>query len=653
MIRRLTLCFLLALLSIAPARAQPVAAAPFKAVSPAEDFVRLPKLRSPAFAPNGARFAAVQEIDGRMNLVVVDPKQRKSTRVTNFTTVDVSTYRWISDKRLVISVYDAKKGLTEQRGGGLFALNADGSEAKELSPTGANCQARGQICRQTRYFQRIAGQDDDILVLANDRDLATEDVYRMNTRTGRKTLLTTDNPGKVSAWVVDNALVPRAAWSSDADKLEEAFWYRDSADAKWRRLASFKAFERNFRPVAFDADGTLMVASNLDSDRYVLHALDLKTSKPGEVLVDHPKADVGGDVIRRLRDGVVLGVRIEADKPEMVWFDEASAKAQALIDVSLPGRSNQLTPLDGGRILVLSSSDRDAGTYYMFDPVQRTLEEMLRPLDWLKPEAMSGVTVLRYKARDGLEVPAYLTLPAGREAKALPLVAWIHGGPQERDRWGFDIEAQFLASRGYAVLQPNFRGSTGFGRKHMTAGYKQWGQAMQDDITDGIRHLVEQGVVDPKRVCLGGASYGGYATLMGLVKDPSAYRCGLALVAVSDLIWMHELAYSDFQSVKPDAANSFLSLTMGDAKADRTMLETFSPRRHAATVQAPVFFAHGADDLRVPIRHAEGMRDGLKAAGKVHEWLVFSGEGHGILKPENRLELFKRMEAFLRQHNPP
>jgi dipeptidyl aminopeptidase/acylaminoacyl peptidase len=652
-IRCLFLCLLLSFLGLDVVQAQPDAPAAFKAVLAAEDFVRLPKLRSPAFAPNGERFAAVQEIDGRMNLVVVDPKLRKSTRVTSFTSVDVSTYRWISDKRLVFSVYDAKKGLTEQRGGGLFALNADGSEAKELSPTGADCQARGQICRQTRYFQRIAGQDDDILVLANDRDLSTEDLYRMNTRTGRKTLLTTDNPGKVSLWVVDNALVPRAAWSSDADKLEESFWYRESADAKWRKLASFKAFERNFRPVAFDANGTLMVASNVNSDRYVLHALDLRTGKPGEVLVDHPLADVDGDVVRRLRDGVVLGVRIDADKPEMVWFDEASAKVQAQIDVSLPGRSNQLTPLDGGRILVLSSSDRDDATYYLFDPVKRTLEEMLRPMDWLKPEAMSGVTALRYKARDGLEIPAYLTLPAGREAKGLPLVAWIHGGPQQRDYWSFDPETQFLASRGYAVLQPNFRGSTGFGRKHMTAGYRQWGQAMQDDITDGIRHLVEQGIVDPKRVCIGGASYGGYATLMGLVKDPAVYRCGLAIVAVSDLIWMHDLAYSDFQSAKPDAADSFLSLTMGDAKADRAMLEAVSPRRHAAKVQAPVFFAHGADDRRVPIRHAEGMRDGLKAAGKTYEWLTFSGEGHGIQKPEHRLEYFRRMEAFLRQHNPP
>jgi dipeptidyl aminopeptidase/acylaminoacyl peptidase len=652
-IRSLRLALLLGVFACANAVAQSTAPGATKTLVPVEDFARRPTLLDPAFAPNGERFAAIQQLDGRMNVVVVDPKARKSTRVTNFTSVDVAAYGWISSKRLIFSVYDAKKGNTEQRGGGLFAVNFDGSEAKELSPTAADCEARGQICRQTRFFRRVAGHEEDILVVANDRDLATDDLYRLNTRTGRKTLLTSDNPGNVRSWVVDNALVPRAAWSSDRDKLENTFWYRESANAKWRKVATFNTFEPNFYPIAFEPDGTLLIASNVESDRYALHVFDVANGKPGEKIVGHPLADVSGGLVQRLRDGAVLGVRIEADKPEVAWFDQAAARTQKTIDTSLPGKSNQMSFLDDGRVLVESVSDRDPGTFYLFDPNKRTLEEVLRPFDWLKPEAMSTVTVQRYKARDGLEIPAYLTLPAGREAKNLPLVAWIHGGPQSRDTWGFDSEPQFFASRGYAVLQLNFRGSTGFGRKHMVAGYRQWGQAMQDDITDGIRHLVAQGIVDPKRVCIGGGSYGGYATLMGLAKDPLQYRCGLAVVAVTDLVWMHDLAYSDFQSIHSDSADAFLKLTMGDRTADRAMLETYSPRLQATKIQAPVFFAQGADDRRVPIKHGEGMRDSLKAAGKPYEWLVFSGEGHGFLKPENRVEYYKRMESFLRQHNPP
>jgi dipeptidyl aminopeptidase/acylaminoacyl peptidase len=642
-----------ALFALLCATAVAQAPSPFKPTIPAEDFARLPKLRSPAFSPDGERFAAVQDVDGRMNLVAADMKARKLTRVTNFTTLDVARYRWISSKRLVFSVYDAKKGLTEQRGGGLFAVNFDGSDPKELSPTTGDCEARGQICRETRFFRRIAGQDEEILAEANDRDLATMDLYRLNTRTGRKTLLTDENPGKVSSWMVDKDLVPRAAWSVDDKKLEGTFWYRDDANSKWRKVATFGEFAPQFRPVAFDADGALYVVSNLDDDRYALYVFDPKTNRPGEKVAQHPLADIDDGLIQRVRDGAVVGLAIDADKPEFAWFDADYARAQKLVDASLTGRSNRLVPLDNGKFVVESTSDRDPGTYYLLDPAQRTLEELLRTLDWLKPEALSAVSILRYKARDGLEIPAYLTLPNGREAKKLPLLAWIHGGPWARDEWRYDPEVQFLASRGYAVLQPNFRGSTGYGRKHTQASFKQWGQSMQDDITDGIRHLVAQGIVDPGRVCIGGGSYGGYATLMGLVKDPAEYRCGISVVGVSDLIWMQELGYSDFNSYSPDSADAFLAITMGDPKTDRAMLEQYSPRRHADKVQAPVLFVHGADDKRVPIKHAEGMRDALKAAGKPYEWVVYSGEGHGFLKPENRLDYYRRMEAFLARHNPP
>jgi dipeptidyl aminopeptidase/acylaminoacyl peptidase len=638
---------------LAPSQAWAADAEPFKATIPIEDFARLPKLRSVSFSPDGARFAAVQDVGGRMNLVAADLKSRKLTRVTNFGSVDVSGYRWIGNERVVFSVYDGKKGLAEQRGGGLFAVNWDGSEPKELSPTANDCQARNQICRQTRFLRRIAGQNDDIIALANERDLETQDVYRLNTKTGRKSLLTPDNPGKVTAWFLDKSLVPRAAWSSDGKTLENTFWYRDSASLAWRKVATFNEFAPQFRPVGFGDDGALYVVSNLEHDKLALYAFDPATGKPAEKIAQHPLVDIEGDLIQSVANNALIGLRVDADKPEVVWFDELYARAQKLADTGLPAKVNRLTPLDDGKVLVHSSSDRDPGTFYLLDPAKRTLEELLRPTDWLKPESMSAMSVLRYKARDGLEIPAYLTLPQGREAKKLPLVAWIHGGPWGRDEWGFDDEAQFFASRGYAVLQPNFRGSTGFGRKHFSASFKQWGQSMQDDITDGIRSLVEQGIVDAARVCIGGGSYGGYATMMGLVKDPHQYRCGINVVGVTDLIWMHELGYSDFNSYNPDSAEAFLSVAMGDLKDDRALLEQYSPRRHAERITAPVLFVHGAEDRRVPIKHAEGMRDALKSAGKPFEWVVYSGEGHGFMKPENRLDYFKRMEAFLYQHNPP
>lgn len=627
---------------------------PFKPTTSAEDFARQPKLRSPAFSPDGQRFAAVQEVDGRMNLVAADMKARKLTRVTSFTTVDVSGYRWISNSRIVFSTYDAKKGLTEQqRGGGLFAVNHDGSEPRELAATSRGCQVSAQTCRPVEFFSRIAGSEDEILAIINERDGAVPDLYRLNTRTGRKTLLTEENPGKVRRWVVDKDLVPRAAWSVDDKKLEGTFWYRDDAAAKWRKVASYGEFEPRMQPVAFDVDGALFVIANLDSDKDTLHVFDAKANRPGEKVAQHPLVDIGDSLVMRTADRAIVGMVIDADQPEYAWFDADLAKAQKLADASLPGKSNRLIPLDNGKIVVASTSDRDPGTYYLLDPKSRTLEELLRTIDWLKPEQLATTRVVRYKARDGLEIPAYLSLPPGRPAKGLPLVAWIHGGPWARDDWGYDPDVQFLASRGYAVLQPNFRGSTGFGRKHLSSSFKQWGQTMQDDITDGVRHLVAQGIVDEKRVCIGGASYGGYATLMGLVKDPKQYRCGISVVGVSDLVWMQELGYSDFNAYNPDSADAYFSVTMGDLTKDRAMLEQYSPRRHADRIEAPVLFVHGADDRRVPIKHAEGMRDALKAAGKPYEWVVYSGEGHGFMKPENRLDYYRRMEDFLGRHNPP
>lgn len=627
---------------------------PAKPLIPVEDFARQPPLQSITFSPDGKLFAARQEVNGRLNISVGDLKTRKLIRVTNLTTLDVQSYQWISSTRLVFSLYDAKKGLAEQHAGGLFALNWDGSESKEISPTYETCEAKGLVtCRQTHFLRRIAGSSDEILATANDRSETTEDVYRLNTRTGRKTLLTSDNPGKVQSWFLDKDSVPRAALSVDGKKLGETFWYRDSATTPWRKISSVEGITaKRVKPAAFDADGALFVYSNLNSDKYQLHVLDPVKGVPGELVADSPLVDLDTATPRvRLGTHNVLGFHVDSDKPEMLWLDEKLAKLQSLLDASLTkGNQNDITVLDDERVLVWSWSDRDPGSYYLYDPQAKQLQELMRPRDWLKPEQMAATQVVRYKARDGLEIPSYLTLPEGKAPVKLPLVAWIHGGPWVRDEWGFSPDVQFLASRGYAVFQPNYRGSTGFGMKHLESSFKKYGQSMQDDITDGIKHLVAKGIVDPDRVCIGGGSYGGYATMMGLVKDPDFYRCGINEAGVTDLIWAQELGYTDFNRGNPDAAEAWYKVTMGDVKADRAMLEQFSPRLHADKIKAPVLIVHGAGDQRVPIQHAEGMRSAMKAAGKEPEWVVYPEEAHGFLKPENRIDRYKKIEAFLRKH---
>ena len=351
------------------------------------------------------------------------------------------------------------------------------------------------------------------------------------------------------------------------------------------------------------------------------------------------------------KSGDLIGVRVYSDKPETFWFDAKRAQLQKTMDVSLPAENvNSIRPLTDTLAVVTTYSSRDPGATYLFDASKGQLKEVYRPRPWIKPEQMSETKPIRYAARDGLSIPAYLTLPTGKEAKKLPLIAWIHGGPQARDHWGWEREAQFFANRGYAVLQPNYRGSTGYGFAHQARGYKQWGQAMQDDITDGIKKLIADGVVDASRVCIGGGSYGGYATMAGLVKEPEMFKCGINVVGVTDLVWMHDIGYSDFQTFDPKGSDLFLDTAMGSLSNDRAMLEANSPRRHAERIKAPVLFVHGTNDQRVPIKHAEGMRDAMKAAGKPYEWLEFAEEGHGWRKEENWVTYLKAMEKFLARH---
>ena len=657
-----TSLFRIAALALSAALLAPAAWAQGKI--PVEDFARRPKLDRLAFSPDGKQFAALQEVNGRMNLVVVDLASGSTRNITRFEASDVTGYRWISDKRLIFSLIDYKAGLADQRGGGLLAVDADGRDGKTLSLTGKECEDAIRRCRYTAFQARIPGSADEIIATSNERVDDSPDLIRLDTRSGKRTLLTAANPGHVVQWALDHSLVPRAALSNDGRALESAFWYRDDAVSAWRKIRTFKSFELRFEPLGFAPDGTLYVASNLESgDKMAIHKFDPKTGLPGERIARHADVDLGlvedprnpgppsSPLIFDPQTAELIGLQIDGDKPETVWLDEKRARLQATIDRSLPaGNVNTVRPLPDNKAVIFSRSGSDPGTYYLFDQDKRELRELVRPRSWIKPEQMGRVEPIRYKARDGLEIPAYLTLPAGRAPKSLPLVVWVHGGPWARDEYRWDPDVQFFASRGYAVLQPNYRGSTGFGHKHFVASLKQLGQSMQDDVTDGVRKLIADGTVDAARICIGGGSYGGYATMMGLVREPSMFKCGIDVVGVVDLKWWLDLGYTDYNLWDAAGSEAYLKRTVGDPVADVAMMEANSPRLQADKVKAPVLIIHGGGDVRVPIAHGEAMRDALKAKGKEVEWLVFPDEGHGFMKESSRAEYYRRMEGFLAKY---
>jgi dipeptidyl aminopeptidase/acylaminoacyl peptidase len=301
------------------------------------------------------------------------------------------------------------------------------------------------------------------------------------------------------------------------------------------------------------------------------------------------------------------------------------------------------------RALVAAHSDISPVTFYLLDTEKPELQKFASSRPWIKPSAMSERKFVRYKARDGLEIPAYLTIPRQTSGKNLPLVVEIHGGPWiAKQSWGFDEHAQFFASRGYAVLQPDFRGTKGYGRRHYEASFGQWGFSMQDDITDGVEWLVSRGIADRNRICLFGGSYGGYATLWGLMKTPDLYRCGVAYIALTDIALY--FSFNRWDMGRAIWSEYGARTLIGDPDRDREKFRSVSPAYHAERLKAPVLLAYGGVDQRVPLANGWAIRKALDRHSKKYEWIVYDDEGHGFQDEKNRFDFYRRVEAFLKQH---
>jgi dipeptidyl aminopeptidase/acylaminoacyl peptidase len=645
----------------APAASAAPAAPAATAPVPLKDFFKQPDFAQVAISPNGDFLAAVVRTNDRRNLAVVEIKNGNTRVITNLQATDLAGFRWLSDQRLVYTLFDSQRGLADQTGAGLFAIDRDGSNFREIYPLRGTSDTSVGAYRPGAYVAKIPGTEE-ILVQAPQRSRRALDILRVDTRTGQRNIVVDRTPGEVIAWVADHQGVPRAAVTDVNDQRRRfAVFLRDSAETPWRKIAEFDRYDaEQLEPVAFDGDGSLLVIARAGGDKAALYRWDAAGNKLGERLVAHKDYDfvssrdddsLASGLVFDAKTNKLAGVRIEGERLEQVWFDPEWARMQAAIDAALPKHINRLSRSSNtDAVLVFSYSDRDPGRWYLLNLQKKQLQELVARMPWIKPEQMAEVKFIRYPARDGLSIPAYLTLPPGKPAKDLPLVVLVHGGPFLRgETWGYDAEAQFLASRGYAVLQADYRGSMGYGWKHYAAGWKQWGQAMQDDLSDGVKTLAAQGTVNPKRVCIMGGSYGGYATMMGLVKDPDLYRCGINMVGVTDLPMFIDETHSDRNYV-PRYSDHFYENQVGHPSKDKAMLEANSPARHAARIKAPVMIVHGAGDVRVPQEHATKMRSALRDAGKEPVWIYYDDEGHGFLKESTRVDLYTQIERFLAEN---
>ena len=617
-------------------------------------------------SPSMRFLAALAPVNGRRNVVIVDLEKRSAFVLTSYEVRDVESLFWANEDRLLYTTGD-QQGLEFRGDGGLFAVNRDGKNPKTLVEPLVNSSSFRFVYRVTTLIGRIKGNAEEVMVSANDRSANSQDLYRMNVLSGRKSLVTVRSPGNVVRWVVDANNQPVAALSIDFEKKRWWCSIRGDGDS-WQTAAQWdEKLNGVIVPLAFDPTDAqkLFVASNSGRDTLALFRFDLATRQLGELVYADDRYDVssfyligqgigeGGQLLfggTPEEPGKLIGIRYNADKPKTVWFDATAAQTQAAVDSALPDTFNRFN-VNQRRAIVFASSDVDPGEYFVFDQVSRTLEETgMKTRPWIDAKRMAPMRPVSWPARDGMKMDGYLTLPLDyRPGLPVPLVLHPHGGPWAKDNWGYNSEVQFMANRGFAVLQPNFRGSTGFGARHLRASYRQWGGTMIDDMIDGVEWAIKQGFADPARIGVYGASYGGYAALMAMERRPDLFKWGVNYVGVTDL-GVHQ----DTQPAQKDGDFGELAKVLaGDQGADRGVFDMQSPARHVDLIGGPVFHAYGGEDRNVDVENGRVIRSAFDKAGKPYEWMLVPDEAHGYRADKNVFEFYSRFDRFMKAGTPP
>jgi dipeptidyl aminopeptidase/acylaminoacyl peptidase len=609
-------------------KAEPTAATP---LIPMRDFFRNPETSGYDLSPDGTHLAFMKPWKNRMNVHVQKMGSEEAVRVTSAEERDIAGFAWASDSRIVF---------IQDTGGDenfrLYAVDADGKNPKDLTP----------------FDEVRVGVIDDLeddpkhmLISINKRDKRFFDAYRINVDTAELELLV-ENPGNYSGYVTDHDGKLRMITTTDG--VNTGLLYRADESGEFKQIIETN-FKETLDPLFFTYDNKKIYASsNLGRDKASIVVFNPETAKEEETIFEHPEVDVSR-LLSSDKKKTITGVSYTTDKRAYKFFDKEREELQAYLEAQLPGVEVGLADLskDETKYLVRTYSDRTLGAYYFFDTADKKLIKLAEVSPWLNADQMAEMKPVSYKSRDGLTIHGYLTLPKGVEPKNLPVIVNVHGGPWVRDHWGFDPEVQFLANRGYAVLQMNYRGSTGYGRAFWEASFKKWGQEMQNDVTDGARWLISEGIADPKRVGIYGGSYGGYATLAGLAYTPDLYACGVDYVGVSNLL--------TFMKAIPPYWEQFLAMMyeqVGNPEdpKDLKMLEAYSPALNADKIKAPLFIAQGANDPRVVKSESDQMVEGLRKRGVNVPYMVKDDEGHGFHNEENRFDFYRAMEQFLALH---
>ena len=604
-------------------------------------FSQLPALQKPILSPDGKRILARATTNGRGRLVLLDAdRPQAKPQVIEIGNANIAALQWAGNQRLLMTVLstdylfnvipvpilrllaiDTATGasrVVDRKSDGLFA-----GDVLYADPSGS--------------WALVASQDDIG---------AYPSVKRVDLATGTATLVEKARKD-VWDWYADGEGVVRAGIAYEGRRW--TVWYRDKpGDPLTKTRGKFaKDDDSAVDRVMFGPQSNGWIVTNEKTGRFGLYKYDFASGAIGEAVFEHAEVDLD-DVSYDPVSGEIYGIEYQDDRPRVKWVDADRLKLQQKLDKALSNATNIVVDMsdDEKRYLIWSGGASDPGRYFLLDTANWKMHPVVEPYV-MEPGLLADVKPVHYQARDGLKIPAYLTTPKGAAASNLPLIVLPHGGPFARDDWAYDPVVQFLANRGYAVLQPQFRGSTGYGRDFASKGYGEFGKKMQDDLDDGMDWLAKTGQIDPKRVCIMGMSYGGYAAMWGAVRNPERYRCAISYAGVSDLDALMKYDRKSFSAVR--YFREWRTKVAGGAKSD---LATVSPIKFAGKVKVPLFIAHGENDSRVQVKQSKSMVEALSKERRDVTSVFYKNSGHDFDSAADFYDFLTRLDAFLVKHNP-
>lgn len=619
---------------------------------PAKAFSALPKFKRPSLSPSAVRLAFIQNISEPEAVSVLTTFDIISGKTfyllkSDNEKVKINWFRWANDDRLVISArYESRQGTQRFYETRLYSMRFDdqGEEPVNLIDW-RRLSSRFRSSNHTPQFQDrvidwLPDDPDHILMSIDLETQLLPSVYKVSVEDARMSRI---ERGKrqIREWTTDQQGNVRIGEALDYESGERTVYYRKTADDDWETLFEYNAMkEKGFYPRGFAFDPNILYYSAYKGDYLALYKMDLTTKESTEVYAD-PDYDVDGSLIYSPVTRDAIGVNhAQAENGEYYWDDRYDALQRGL-DMSLPDMDNYLVSFsrDENAYILYSESDTTPGAYYLGRRKERKLDILFEQYPQIPLQILSEHSKITYTSRDGMEIEGYLSLPKTGKAP-YPTVIHPHGGPGARDYDGFDYWTSFFTNRGYAVLRPNFRGSSGYGYNFEQAQMKAWGLQMQDDITDATKWMVSEGIADPEHMCIVGASYGGYAALMATVKTPDLFQCAVSFAGVSSL--KHVVMRS-----RRFVNKEFVKNQIGDDYDD---LEDRSPLYNIEPIKTPILLVHGDEDRVVEVRQSRMMADELEDEDKVFKYVELEAGDHYLSIQRNRHRLFDEMDAFLSQY---